>query len=175
MRIVEIPGYPDYLITEEGEIYRTTYRNGNAYSKYDKPRKLSQNEQGSGYLHAILCRDNTETTLLVHRLVLLSFVGECPAGLQVSHLDGNKRNCRLDNLVYESAKKNTARKSIHGTLLYGEKHPRHKLTEHDVVEILESSDTSTLLASKYNVTKQAICLIRKGKTWTRLSRALARA
>ncbi len=35
---------------------------------------------------------------LAHRLVADSFLGPIPEGMQVNHKDGNKANCRLDNL-----------------------------------------------------------------------------
>jgi hypothetical protein len=44
---------------------------------------------------------------LIHRLVMLTFIGECPKDKQVNHIDGNKQNNRLENLEYITSKENT--------------------------------------------------------------------
>jgi len=41
-----------------------------------------------------------------------------------------------------------------------------KLTPADVVYILQSKDNNSVLAAQFNVTRQAISLIRNGKAWT---------
>lgn len=43
-------------------------------------------------------------TVLLHRLVYEMFVGPIPEGFQVHHIDGNKQNNRLDNLMVVSVK-----------------------------------------------------------------------
>lgn len=52
----------------------------------------------------------------VHRLVLQAFVGPCPDGQQVRHLDGDKENNNLRNLRYGTGAENTADKVRHGTM-----------------------------------------------------------
>ena len=41
-------------------------------------------------------------TVLVHRIVALAFLGPRPEGLEVSHLNGDDRDNRIENLCYES-------------------------------------------------------------------------
>lgn len=43
---------------------------------------------------------------LVHRLVALTFLGSCPEGQEVRHLDGNPLNNRVDNLAYGTRTEN---------------------------------------------------------------------
>ncbi len=62
-----------------------------------------------------LSREGQNHPRLVHRLILLAFVGECPDGLQACHYDGDKSNCRLSNLRYDTPKGNAADKVRHGT------------------------------------------------------------
>ena len=43
-------------------------------------------------------------TRLVHRLVLETFVGAAPAGMEGCHNDGNRFNKRLENLRWDTPK-----------------------------------------------------------------------
>lgn len=50
----------------------------------------------------------------VHQLVMLAFVGPCPDGMQVRHDDGDRDNCRLENLLYGTQSDNEQDKIRHG-------------------------------------------------------------
>jgi hypothetical protein len=49
-----------------------------------------------------------------------------------------------------------------------------KLTPADVVYILQSLDGNSTLAAQFNVTRQAISLIRNGKAWTEVAPEIPR-
>ena len=53
-----------------------------------KPQPVSE----SRHLEASLSRNGKVSRQLVHRLVLAAFVGPCPEGEEVRHLDGNPGN-----------------------------------------------------------------------------------
>lgn len=55
------------------------------------------------------------TNRYVHRLVMESFVGPCPAGLEVRHLDGDPSNNRIGNLKYGTRSENVRDSIAHGT------------------------------------------------------------
>ena len=63
-------------------------------------RVLKPNVDHDGYLWVHLKLDGTRVRKSVHSLVLESFVGPRPAGLDVAHADGNPRNNELSNLRY---------------------------------------------------------------------------
>jgi len=44
-------------------------------------------------------RTKLQKTVYIHRLVYEHFVGTIPSGYHVHHIDGNKQNDRIDNLV----------------------------------------------------------------------------
>ena len=50
------------------------------------------------HLRAKLWADNKQRTLLIHRLVLESFVGPCPDGMVACHIDGDPHNNDIANL-----------------------------------------------------------------------------
>lgn len=78
---------------------------GNVYSVRKKIR-LKPGDNGYGYLSVVLCKNGIQTNYKVHRLVMLAFIGEPPAGCEVNHIDGNKSNNRLDNLEYITSSEN---------------------------------------------------------------------
>jgi len=51
----------------------------------------------------------------VHRLVMLTFVGPCPEGLEVCHRNGDGLDNRLVNLYYGTSSQNTLDAVRHGT------------------------------------------------------------
>ena len=101
----------------------------------------------------------------VHRMVMEAFVGSCPRGLEVSHLNGNNSDNRLVNLKYESKKDNHARKVQHQTDYNGERNPAAKLTKQKVKEIRASTETEITLAKIYGVSRAAIGRARRGDSW----------
>lgn len=50
----------------------------------------------------------------------------------------------------------------------GEKHPQSKLTEKDVLYVLNSKESPTKLAKEFNVTYRTIANIKSRKTWKHL-------
>lgn len=71
-------------------------------------RLLSQSMNGTGYPKVSVCVRGKESTIAVHRLVAAAFIGECPSGHQVNHIDGNKTNNCQSNLEYVTPAWNTA-------------------------------------------------------------------
>lgn len=68
-----------------------------------------------GYPVVSLSKDGVPTKDYVHRLVLGAFVGPCPEGEEVRHLDGNQRNPKLTNLAYGTSSENRLDTIRHGT------------------------------------------------------------
>lgn len=90
-----LDGY--YWVSNTGRVKR---RRPTARGNSD--RDMSQFVLGRGYLAVKICAGKERGHHYVHRLVAQAFLGPCPAGLEVNHRDGNKRNNRSDNLEYIS-------------------------------------------------------------------------
>ena len=71
-------------------------------------RILKQRADDVGRLEVKLSKDGVEKTRRVHQLVAEAFIGECPPGQEVRHLDDDPSNNRRINLAYGTSKQNKA-------------------------------------------------------------------
>jgi len=146
---------------------------------FSRPRNwhekiLKLNLKRDGYLQITLWKNKIPKTFLVHRLVLETFIGPCPEGMECRHLDNNKSNNQLNNLRWDFPSEN--RKDIikYGTIAHqkGILHGMAKLTEEDVKEIKKLLKTRKLkqrkIAKIYNVSEKTISSIKLGKSWSHL-------
>ena len=74
-----------------------------------KTKRKTQGTKHGGYRRTqISMADGSKTNQLVHRLVLLAFIGEHPEGKNiVNHKDGDKTNNSLENLEWVTSQENT--------------------------------------------------------------------
>lgn len=72
-------------------------------------RKLAPDDRG--YLRVGLCKNGEQESCQVHQLIMRAFVGECPEGYEVDHINFKQDDNRLENLRYLPAKENHKRKS----------------------------------------------------------------
>lgn len=103
--------------------------------------------------------------ILVHRLVLLSFLGEPELGKEACHNNGIRHDNRLENLRWDSRKSNHADKKEHGTWQGGEKNGYSRLTEEQVRYIRSSTKTLDCLANEIGVSKSCIEKAKYRATW----------
>jgi len=160
-----------YEVSNLGRV-RSVARTVRQLNKIGKPRTYSvrgrilKTRSYDSYVYIDLAKDGKLTTCMVHRLVLLAFVGPCPDGMETRHLDGNKQNNSWPkNLAWGTHAQNEQDKKQNGTYQYGEKNPRAKLTVEDVAFIRKSKETARALAKKFNVSQNNIFLIKHNHTW----------
>jgi len=114
---------------------------------------------------------------LVHRLVAAAFLGPCPPGQQVNHIDGDRANPAVTNLEYVTASANilhAVASSDPDRRPRGEEKAGNKLTVADVLEIRSrSGETHRALARQFGVSHHTIGAIRRGEKWRQISRLLA--
>lgn len=82
---------------------------GNVRSLWFGKRKILKQKKGkNGYYSVTLCKNGIKKKeFLVHRLVVISFLGPIPEGYVVNHLNENKLDNRLSNLEICTQKENT--------------------------------------------------------------------
>ena len=125
--------------------------------------------RNNAYLQIILYKNGKSKTKLIHTLVLESFVGLRPEGMECRHLDGNGNNNQSSNLRWSNHSINMKDKFIHKTDNNGVKHPMSILTDSCVVKIrtlyATGEWTQLALAKKYNIERTAISRAVNKKTW----------
>lgn len=143
-----------------------TFKSGATATHFKKGHMLAPGPHTGGYLMVQFYADGEHDARTVHRVVMESFVGPRPAGTQILHDDGNKKNCRLDNLRYGSSVENNADKKRHGTYLFGETAPLVKLSESDVRAIRRRrGELQQELADEFGCTFSNISAIQRRKSW----------
>jgi hypothetical protein len=149
------------------EKYYRVSNMGRVYSLHQTGRLCIGMPMEHGY-RVVKVRDKERRGhLQVHCMVLEAFVGPRPEPKDVHeacHNDGNPRNCRLDNLRWDTRLGNAADRVKHGTSLRGRRIAR-KLTADIVRQIRSGSRTDMYWAKRLQMTRLAIQSARTGKTW----------
>lgn len=61
-------------------------------------KELVGNKCSNGYISVSLCKNAKQKQYHVHRLVLETFIGLCPEGMECCHFDGDRTNNHITNL-----------------------------------------------------------------------------
>lgn len=136
--------------------------------KYTVKEKILRPAWDGNYYHVVLSRSGREWTLLVHRLVLESFVGSQPTGMEGCHDDGNTRNNTLINLRWDTPAHNQQDRTKHGTSLRGRRGNSWRLRK-AAPEIkrmyAEGAVSQRRLAEMFGTTMVTVSSIVNGRTW----------
>jgi len=102
-----------------------------------------------------------------HQLVLKTFVGPCPEGMEGCHSNGDPTDDRLENVRWDTHKNNMADCARHGRMpdIRGEKSGSAKLTNDNVKGIRASRAPTATLAVRYNVSGATIRRVKTRKIW----------
>lgn len=155
--------YKDYLIDENGNVINR--KTGNKV----KPWLIN-----SGYYVLNLYNNSNSTRMLLHRLMVNSFIGEIPEKMTVNHIDGNKLNNNIKNLEIVSFTENIHHAVRTGLMSSGEDNYNSKYTNeqiHGVCKLLESAKHSISEISKLTgVSKNRISQIFAREKWKKISK-----
>jgi HNH endonuclease len=98
----DIPGYNgSYAANPNGEIF--SYKSGAIL------KSLRAGTKGEYRNVALYSRNGKAKRILVHRLILLTFVGPKPLGVECDHINRNPLDNRLDNLRWVTKGQNLRR------------------------------------------------------------------
>lgn len=120
----------------------------------------------NGYPAINLTKKGFRKQFSIHRLVLESFVGDCPVGMEACHRDGNRLNVNLSNLRWDTRSNNALDKRNHATWQGGEKSSTSKLKIEQVRFIRENQkESNKSMAEKFNVSVKTISKVKTNETW----------
>lgn len=112
-----VPGYEGaYEVSDHGRV-RSLDRivPGRWGSQMKRGRVLRPNRDRDGYAVVALSSNGIARTTKVHHLVLITFVGPRPIGLEALHNDGDLSNNTPANLAWGTSSQNAYDRVRHGT------------------------------------------------------------
>lgn len=164
----DIPGYEGrYQASTEGRI-RSVDRVLRRQLKHGKtghrkcPGKIKTPTPSNAYIPYLkvwLHGENGKKCYLLHRIIALTFLGDCPAGQEVRHLNNDYLDNRAENLAYGTHGDNMT------DTVAAERHA-HRLQPDDVRSIrkrLAAGETNTAISKDYGVSDVVISNIRLGR------------
>lgn len=151
-----------YRVSTHGRIYSTPKRK--------EPRLLEPGIQSDGYLTVWLYGGSKPKRIkyfTVHRLVLEAFGPEPELGqTEIIHKDTDRSNNHIDNLEWCTPLENHQHAVATGQYWSGESNGSTKLTDLQIVEILQRLDAgekTIAIAGKFSLNRAYVCEIRQGK------------
>lgn len=192
IRYSDIPGLTGYKAGTDGSIWSCwtgVYPTGVGIGRQGRIailgtswRRLRPGDKGRGYLVVSINGHMRR----IARLVLETFVGPCPEGMEACHFpDRDPGNNAVSNLRWDTHINNSRDRNAHGTSNCGERNAFAKLTAAMVFAIRAEYTTRRLtgmragfkkmrqgelatIAAKYNVTCITIGKIMRGERWRHL-------
>lgn len=117
MTMLPIKDFPDYFVDDEGNLYSKKYYHIHKELKRLKPKKTQR-----GYLEiAIIDKENHKFYKKVHRLVAETFLPNPENKPEVNHINGNKRDNKVENLEWCTHSENEK----HSYRVLGKKTTKH--------------------------------------------------
>lgn len=160
----EAPGFPDYEISEYGDVRRVTAARGTVAGKIVKPWA-----DENGRISVTIRVDGKTKRVRPARLVALAFIGDPPfPEAEVCHNNGKPHDNRKSNLRWDSSVGNKADMVRHGTRLCRHKAPMARLNPQQIRRIKERSAKGELqreIANRYGVQQGTISRIVNGERW----------
>lgn len=136
----QIKDFPKYAVSNLGNI------------KNLKTGRILLPSKNKGYYKVFIRHNGIGKTVFIHKAASQAFIGECPTGKEINHIDLNKLNNFPENLEYITPDQNRRHWQKNKEQPFFLREP--KLTNEDVKEIRKLRATGQKLipiAKKFNV------------------------
>jgi hypothetical protein len=165
----KVPNHPRFIVSSTGQVHMI--RKKKRGRNFSNTRQVPVYVNNSGYLVVNLQGDHGSRTWGVSQVVAMAFHGQCPEGMQVAHLNGDRLDNRSLNLGFVPPRENAYHRCLHGNT-------GRKLQREDVFGIYADYDRGIpikVLAQRHGVSVGHIWNIVQGKSWGPLHRGMGRA
>ncbi len=167
-RWLPLADWPRFEVSSLGQVRTFYVKHGSEMRLGEKPIIKKSHMTKDGHCQVVLRHLGKPQACYVHSLVLKTFVGDRPAGMQACHNNGNPADNRLTNLRWDTPSNNQIDSVYHGR-------STAKLTPRQIPVIwrrLVAGDIPSRIAPKYKVTTAAIYSIKIGQSWGHITRKL---
>lgn len=157
-----IVDWPEYEVSNLGRVKRVRAACGATTGSLLNPWRSR-----GGYLMVGLSRGSKVKTMLVHRLVAMTLIGD-PSGQDVCHNNGIRTDNRVENLRIDSRKGNMSDIYRHDTHIRGERCGTNKYSEGLMRKIkaeIASGGVVRQIAAKYGIPATTLYGVAQGRTW----------
>ena len=167
--VVEYEGF--YQVSDLGNVRSVSRVVNHAKGKMRLKARVMKPRPALGYERVCLHQNAIKKYFFIHRLVATAFLGRCPIGRQINHIDGCKLNNRLSNLEFVTARENMQHAWRSGLFKarIGVGNPSAKLTEENVLAIRAAYEaggvTMKKLADNFGVGRSQISNIIHRRRW----------
>lgn len=154
-----------YEVSNLGEVKRVMPGTGT------RCRVLKPYLDTKGYYSYTLTVLGKQKDHLAHRIVAYAWIENAKDRPCINHIDSNRKNNVVSNLEWVTYKENTnhciknGRFNGHLHSLKGEKNPKSKLSEKDILKIRKSRKLLTEIAEEFGITSGYASLIRCNRVW----------
>lgn len=165
---------PGYGASTNGIIW--TCRSNSQHGRFrDAWSPMRPSVKKCGHLQVTLCFKCKFRYASVHTLILETFIGPCPPGMQACHFpDRDPTNNHVNNLRWDTCLANHHDRDLHGTTARGRRNANAALDEESVRDIRknyrygDSSFSIGAFAKKYGVSRPSIHAVIQRKAWGHL-------
>jgi len=167
--LVDIEGYDGrYKISNTGRV--VSFVNTRTGKVSLVPKELKTHNI-NGYRRVYLVKNKKIKSHLVHRLIAHHFIKPITKTDIVCHKNDIGSDNRISNLYVGTYKSNARDRFINGSVPVGEDSSSSKLTEDQVrfIRMNVGKMSQSQMAEMFNVTRQLVSLIVKGKIWKHLA------
>lgn len=108
-------GFPDYEVSSHGRVRGIDRRVPWRGTLRLIEGRVLKTRLKDGYVHVGLRVNHSATSnIRIHRLVAATFIGPCPEGMEVLHINGVRDDNRIENLRYGTRQENVMDTIRHG-------------------------------------------------------------
>lgn len=157
--IKPVEEFPGYFVGSDGSVF--------SQKRSDHLRQVRPTVASNGYPMVSLRHiSGKRKYLTVHRLVITAFVGAQPTSShEVLHTNGNRKDCRVQNLRWGTRLENCKDMIDHGRSRRGKRNSQAKLTEAEVLQIRKMPGLHREIAAQFGICRSLVGGIKSRTRW----------